>query len=94
MLFMYIHTHTAETCNIDKPQDALKLFSQILSEAEKAKIKITPYGAPHEHTMYAIVEANDIAVLEKILTPLTKWGEASLIPIMSYEQGAATFTPK
>jgi hypothetical protein len=83
---MYIHSHSVENCTIDKPQESLKLMAQMRAEAEKAKIKITGYGAPHEHTMYAIIEANDISALEKLLIPLTKWGEASLIPIVSFDQ--------
>jgi hypothetical protein len=87
MLFMYIHTHSVENCTIDKPQESMQMIAQIKAEAEKANIKFTIYGAPHEHTMYSIVEANDLAALEKILMPMTKWGEATLIPIMSFEQG-------
>jgi hypothetical protein len=89
MLFMYIHTHSVENCTIDKPQETIKLMAQMREGAEKAKIKVTGYGAPHEHTMYAIIEANDIAALEKLLIPLTKWGEASLIPIVPFDQMTA-----
>ena len=87
MLFMYIHTHSVENCTIDKPQESMQLIAQIKAEAEKTNIKFTIYGAPHEHTMYAIVETNDLSALEKVLMPMTKWGDASLIPIMSFEQG-------
>jgi hypothetical protein len=89
MLFMYIHTHSVENCTVDKPEESMKVLSQIQAEAKKANIKITGYGAPHEHTMYAIIEANDIAALERVLIPMTKWGEASLIPLISAEQMAA-----
>ena len=92
MLFMYIHTHSVENCTIDKPQENMKMMSQMRAEADKVNIKITGYGAPHEHTMYAIIEANDMAALEKILAPMTKWGEANLIPILSAEQMTAMVT--
>ncbi len=93
MLFIYIHTHSVENCNIDKPQEAARMLAQIKAEADKANIKITGYGAPQEHTMYAIIEANDVAVLAKVLAPMTKWGEARLIPIITSEQ-MSVFMPK
>jgi len=86
MLFMYIHTHPVEKCMIDKPQETMKMMADMRAEAEKAKIKITGYSAPHEHTIYAIIEGNDIAALEKLLAPLTKWGDSNLIPIVSLQQ--------
>jgi hypothetical protein len=92
MLFVYIHTHSVENCTIDKPQESFKMMAQMQAEAAKANIKVTGYGAPHEHTMYAIIEANDIAALEKLLVPMTKWGDASLIPVVSFEQMAAQMT--
>jgi hypothetical protein len=74
---------------IDKPQELTKMASQMMEEAKKANIKVTTYSAHHEHTIYAIIEADDLAALEKMLTPLTKWGEASLIPVLSMEQSVA-----
>jgi hypothetical protein len=93
MLFMYIHVHSVENCLIDKPQETMRMMTQMRTEAEKAKIKITGYVAAHEHTIYAIIEANDIAALEKLLAPMTKWGESSLIPIISFEQTTAVASP-
>jgi muconolactone delta-isomerase len=86
MLFMYIHTHSVDKCMVDQPQELAKMSSQMREEAQKANIKVTTYSAPHEHTIYSIIDANDIATLEKILTPMTKWGDADLIPIISMEQ--------
>ena len=86
MLFMYIHTHSVEKCLIDQPQQSAKMVAQMREEAQKANIKMTTYVAAHEHTIYAIIEANDIGALEKVLAPITKWGDASLIPVMPMEQ--------
>jgi hypothetical protein len=82
MLFMYVHTHLVEQCLIDQPQEMLKQMGQMQAEAQKANIKITAYSAPHEHTIYSIIEADDLAVLERVLVPMTKWGDANLIPII------------
>jgi hypothetical protein len=92
MLFVYIHTHSVENCMIDKPQETLKMMANMKEEAQKANIKVTGYSAPHEHTMYAIIETNDMAALEKLLIPLTKWGDASLIPVVSFEQASLALT--
>jgi hypothetical protein len=88
VFFMYIHTHSPENCMIDKPQEAQKMATQMGEEAQKANIKFTIYAAPHEHTFYSIVESNDIAALEKVLAPMTKWGDATLIPITPMQQAA------
>jgi hypothetical protein len=89
MLFMYIHTHSVEKCLMDKPQEGAKIAAYMKEEAAKANIKITAYSAPHEHTWFAIIEANDVPALEKMLAPMTTWGDASLTPIMTMEQSQA-----
>ena len=82
MLFMYIHTHPVEKCLAGKPEEVRKMYSQLQEAAGKAGVKaIGLYGAAHEHTIYAIFETNDIAALETLLTPMTVWGNARLIPI-------------
>ena len=87
MLFMYIHTHPVEKCVADKPQETSKMLSLVQEGFKKAGIKtIASYTAPHEHTIFAIFEANDLAAVEKALIPMTVWGNARLIPIMPMEQ--------
>jgi uncharacterized protein with GYD domain len=90
MLFMYIHTHSVEKCIADKPQEVGKLLSKLGEEAKKAGVKIIGnYVAAHEHTVYAICEADDVVKLERALLPMTIWGDARLIPITTAEQMAA-----
>ena len=87
MLFMYIHTHPVEKCLADKPQEAAKIRSKAQEEAKKAGVKaIGTYVAAHEHTIYGIYEADDVAALERALIPMTTWGNARLIPITTAEQ--------
>ena len=87
MLFMYIHTHPVEKCLADKPQETAKIRSKVQEEAKKAGVKtIGTYVAAHEHTIFAIYETDDIAALERVLIPLTTWGNARLIPITTAEQ--------
>jgi hypothetical protein len=90
MLFMYIHTHTAERCTANKMDENKKMFSKFQDEAKKANIKVIgSYVAPHEHTIYIIGEANDLLALEKGLLPMTLWGDARLVPILTAEQAFA-----
>ena len=90
MLFMYVHTHPMEKCTATKMDENAKTFSKLQDEAKKAGIKIVgSYVAMHEHTMYLIFEASDLAPLEKCLIPLTTWGNARLIPVVSMEQTLA-----
>jgi len=87
MLFMYIHTHPVEKCLADKPEQVRKMYSQFQEAAAKAGVKpMGTYTAAHEHTIYAIFEANDMAALEMLLTPMTVWGNARLIPITTAGQ--------
>ncbi len=87
MLFIYIHTHSPEQCMLDKPQEAAKRNSAMQEEAQKAGVKfLGTYVAAHEHTIYGVVEADDIQKLEKVLAPLTIWGNARLIPVVSAQQ--------
>ncbi len=90
MNFIYIHTHSPEKCLIDQPQETMKMMMKMREDAQKANIKIMGYSAPHEHTMYAVIEANDLAALENLLAPMTKWGDASLIPVVTFDQAVAS----
>ena len=86
MLFMYIGTHPVDKCMADKPQEGLKLFSQVQEELKKAGVKtLGMYVAGHEHTTFAIFDANDILALERALVPFTMFGNARLIPVVSME---------
>ena len=86
MFFIYIHTHSAERCLIDQPQETMKMMAKMREDAQKANIKVTGYSAAHEHTIYAVIEANDLAALESLLAPMTKWGDATLIPVVTFDQ--------
>jgi hypothetical protein len=87
---MYIHTHSAEKCNIDKPAELAKMLAELQEANKKAGVKmLAACAAPHEHTMYVMLEANDIVALERALTPMTKWGDADLIPAVTMEQWLA-----
>jgi hypothetical protein len=86
---MYIHKHPAEKCTVNRPDDNLKMLASMQDYAKKAGIKILGnYVAPHEHTMYLILEASDLAALEKGMVPLMLMGDAQLIPILTVEQAA------
>lgn len=90
MLFMHIHTHSPEQCLLDKPQEGAKRASTMQEEAQKAGVKVLgTYVAAHEHTIYSIIEADDIQKLERVLVPMTLWGNARLIPVVAAQQPAA-----
>jgi muconolactone delta-isomerase len=93
MLFMYIHIHPLEKCVADKPQDMKKMVAKAQEDAKKAGVKMVgAFVAPHEHTQYIIFDATDIATLEKLLIPMTLWGTAKLVPVITLEQALAVMT--
>lgn len=76
MQFMYIHTHTPERCMADKPPELRKLAEGVLASMNKAGVKVQAvYTAPHQHTMFIVLDANDLNALETALTPMTVWGD-------------------
>jgi hypothetical protein len=86
MQFMYVHSHSPERCLLNKPQEAKQMFTAMQEGFQKAGIKISgSYVAAYEHTMYTILEANDLMALEKALVPMTLWGDGQLIPVTSME---------
>lgn len=90
MLFMYVHTHPVEKCPANKPGEAKKMIAWAQEAAKKAGVKMVGgYLAMHEHTLYAIFDASDIALLEQMLIPLTILGTAKLIPVITLEQTVA-----
>ena len=87
MLFMYVHTHSVEKCVHDKPEEAKKMLAHMQEAYKKAGIKmLATYMAPHEHTLFMVLEANDYSALDKANEPLTVWGTARLIPVTTLEQ--------
>ena len=62
-------------------------MSGVEEEFKEAGIKaLASFVAPHEHTDYAIFEANDLAALESALHSMTMLGTAKLIPVIPTEQ--------
>ena len=87
MLFVYIHTHSADRCLADKPEQVGQMTSQVQEAIKQAGIKsLGTYVAAHEHTIYVIMEADDLAALEQALTPMTVWGDARLPPVISMQR--------
>jgi uncharacterized protein with GYD domain len=65
-----------------KPQELQKIRSEVVDAFKKAGIKVSAaYSAPNEHTGFYVIEANDLAALQRALLPMTMWGTARLIPV-------------
>jgi hypothetical protein len=86
MLFMYIHTHSPESCKIDNPEFTQKMARELMELAAKSGIKwVASYTAVQEHTIYSVYEANDMAGLQSLLAyrPGIQWGTGRLVPVVS-----------
>ena len=84
---MYINTHSVDRCMIDKQAELAKMTAEMQAAATKAGVKIVGvYAAAHQHTVFAIMEANDLGPLELVLKPMTLWGDGELIPVMPMQQ--------
>ena len=83
---MYIHTHSPENCIMGELEKQMQMFSKLRDSFQRAGIKVPgAYVAQHEHTIYYLLEANNIHELEAALLPLTRWGTARLIPVDTHE---------
>ena len=83
MLFMYVHTHTPERCIAGKQAELTKMATDMQAAAAKAGVKVlATYTAPHQHTIFSIMEASDLAGVESVLLPMTLWGDGELIPVL------------
>jgi uncharacterized protein with GYD domain len=90
MLFMYIHTHPAERCPVNRPDETKKMLDKFEADAKKAGMKVIGmYVAPHEHTVYGIFEASDLEAAEKAAIPMTLMGNARMIPVLTMQQAIA-----
>lgn len=78
MLFHITQTHTPETC----PRDAGGSSTLYDAKAPGAKL-IAMYGAFAEHTIYYIVEADDLAAVDKFLDPGWKRCTCRVTPVLS-----------
>ena len=86
MLFIHIHKHSTDKCLTGKSQELINIGNSVQEEAKKVGVKIIGvYAAPHQHTIFSIYEADDIAKLERVLTPMTLWGDSQLIPVVSMQ---------
>ena len=86
MLFMYIHTHSAESCKFGKVEEVRKMASELAQAIAKAGVKpVATYTAVQEHTIYNIFEANDMTALQSILgfAPSILWGTGRLVPVIA-----------
>ena len=93
MLFVYIHTHPLEKCLADKPEETRQMLLNAQQASAQAGVKLLGiYGAPQEHTMFAILEADDFAAASRAMIPMITWGTARLIPVLSAEQMLALGT--
>jgi uncharacterized protein with GYD domain len=82
MLFMYVHTHPVEKCLAGKSAELNDLATAVRTEASEAGVAFRGvYWAPNEHTFFALIEADDVAAIQRAVGPLTPWGTARLIPV-------------
>ena len=82
----FIPIPVSSACWIN-PKKPPKRVSVMQEEAQKAGVKLLgSYVAAHEHTVYSIIEADDIQKLERVLVPMTLWGNARLIPVVAAQQ--------
>jgi uncharacterized protein with GYD domain len=82
MLFMYVHTHSLETCLVGEPELAKAMTDRMKEEAQNAGVKLVgPYMASQEHTVFAVLEGDDYDGIQRVVAPMAALGAAHLIAV-------------
>lgn len=82
MLFMFVHTHSAERCLSDKPEQLSAMSSEIRKRARETGVKFPGiYVSPNEHTFFFLIESDDFQAIQQTIAPLILWGNGRLIPV-------------
>ncbi len=88
MLYLYVHTHSAENCPADLAGAFMEKYGGPLrQDAERAGIRIVAnYVDPPNHKFYIVFDVpdgKDIFALRQSLAIWMRWGSAQLIRVMS-----------
>ena len=86
MLFMYIHTHSSDNCIMVELEKQMQFSTKLRENFRLAGIQVKgAYVAQHEHTVWYVLDSDNIHELEVALLPFTRWGNARLIPVDTHE---------
>lgn len=90
MLFQVTHTHTAEACPGQSPEQSKRVgdWWQALKDNPNVKV-LSGYVSPIDHVFYITIEADDNTALARALGPLNTLGAGNISPVLSLDQ---TFT--
>ncbi len=88
MLYLYVHTHSAENCPADLAGAFMEKYGGPLrQDAEKAGIKIVAnYVDPLEHKIYIVFdvpEGKDLLAMRESLMVWMRWGSAQMARVSS-----------
>lgn len=84
MLLMCKHTHTAENCGMNHPEQSKEGLQQIkknLQESTDVEV-VGIYNNNLAHTIYMLVKTENIEALETILSPILTMGQFEFLPVV------------
>lgn len=86
MLFHIKHEHTHDRCPATDPKLMNDTFKQILSQEHSKKCNVTLLSAYIDgpgHTIFMIVDTNNMGNLVKFLLPLNKIGKGEVSAVVA-----------
>ena len=82
MLFHITHIHSAESCPYHDPETVAKTYGKALFGFEEAGVTLHgAYADALSHTIYLIVESDDLKKIYAALDPIIDAGSAEIRPV-------------
>jgi hypothetical protein len=87
LLFVIIHSHSAEACPLKADEARARDYYRSLMQdvGTKLGVKVTAaYTAPAQHMQFLVLETDDFDHLTSFLKPLYKIGKVEIIPVKNF----------
>ncbi len=82
MRFHIAHTHEPRDCIAHKPDEIKRVVKGLIDAAGEAGVKLVSVNvAIPSHTLYLIVEADEVTQLDAMMDPALEWGKSTITPV-------------
>lgn len=82
MLFHCTHTHKAEQCLLNDPEDATRRLNEMKAFADKNDVRlVAAYSNSLGHRAFFVVEADSTEKLDGFFRPMLTKGHIEVVPV-------------
>ena len=92
MLFHITHKHDAQTCPAHDPKLVRETWGKVWANVgSEIELKSAYVNAP-AHTIYMVIETDDVKKIEDFLFPVFKIGTADISPVVDARETTKKFS--